>query len=324
MNNKTCSIITPCFNNGKLIYRLLDSILLQDYPYIEMLIVDDGSTDTTKDVIKSYISKFNYKGYTLEYKYQNNQGQSVAINNALKWIKGEFLTWPDSDDFYNTNDAISKLIKKFSELPDDFGMIKTIPKFVNQDTLETINTNFVNDVQERQFEQALYNKNFPWPPGNYIIKMSAFDATNPQREIYTNKKAGQNWQMILPVLYSYKCYTLQENIFSVLVRNGSHSRTTFQNIRAEIEQANTYEQTILKTLDRIQEMPETERNIYKKKIIQKYAHIKFLISCSYQDIKMSRKYKDEIIKSNSKLSLKESLKFFLIKFPLLYSLLQRL
>lgn len=42
---------------------------------------------------------FEKRGYSLEYYYQSNQGQSAAINNALKWVKGEFLAWPDSDDF---------------------------------------------------------------------------------------------------------------------------------------------------------------------------------------------------------------------------------
>lgn len=56
------SIITPCYNGEKLIHRLLDSILSQDYPSIEMIIVDDGSKDKTHDVIENYINKFKQKG----------------------------------------------------------------------------------------------------------------------------------------------------------------------------------------------------------------------------------------------------------------------
>ena len=55
------SIITPCFNGEHLIFRLLDSVLKQDYQQIEMIVVDDGSMDKSKDVILSYVDKFTIK-----------------------------------------------------------------------------------------------------------------------------------------------------------------------------------------------------------------------------------------------------------------------
>ena len=55
MQKELVSIITPCYNTGHLIHRLLESVLIQDYPHVEMLVVDDGSTDKTKDVILSYL-----------------------------------------------------------------------------------------------------------------------------------------------------------------------------------------------------------------------------------------------------------------------------
>ena len=113
MNDKEfslVSLITPCYNGEKHIGRLLNSILEQTYPNIEHYVIDDGSTDNTADVIKSYIEKYEAKGYSLTYVFQNNSGQSVAINNGLKLIKGEYLLWPDSDDYYSCIDSISILI----------------------------------------------------------------------------------------------------------------------------------------------------------------------------------------------------------------------
>jgi glycosyltransferase involved in cell wall biosynthesis len=100
MEENLVSLLTPMYNTDKYIHRLLDSVLSQDYPSIEMIIIDDGSTDNSKDIVKSYIQPFAEKGYTLKYVYQENQGQSVAIKNGLQLISGEFLAWPDSDDFY--------------------------------------------------------------------------------------------------------------------------------------------------------------------------------------------------------------------------------
>ena len=66
------SIVTPCYNSAPFIRPLLDSILLQDYPAIEMFAIDDGSTDDTDQIIKAYIPRFQERGYTLTYLYQEN------------------------------------------------------------------------------------------------------------------------------------------------------------------------------------------------------------------------------------------------------------
>ncbi|MCS3232628.1 glycosyltransferase [Bacteroides thetaiotaomicron] len=91
MSSRLVSVVTPCYNAGSFIHRLLDSILDQDYLYLEMYIVDDGSTDNTKSVVDEYVLKFVDKGYSLTYIYQENSGQSVAINKALKLVRG--ITW---------------------------------------------------------------------------------------------------------------------------------------------------------------------------------------------------------------------------------------
>ena len=58
MEKELVSILTPCYNGEKFISRLLDSILLQDYGNIEFIVVDDGSVDSSKEVIESYKKKF--------------------------------------------------------------------------------------------------------------------------------------------------------------------------------------------------------------------------------------------------------------------------
>ena len=58
MQKGLITILTPCYNTGNILYRLLDSILMQDYPSVEMFAINDGSSDNTESVIKSYIPKF--------------------------------------------------------------------------------------------------------------------------------------------------------------------------------------------------------------------------------------------------------------------------
>ena len=68
------SIITPCYNGEKHVHRLLESVLNQTYTNIELILVDDGSTDETKKIVLSYQEKFTEKKLKLNYIYQENKG----------------------------------------------------------------------------------------------------------------------------------------------------------------------------------------------------------------------------------------------------------
>lgn len=88
------TVIIPCFNYGWILSETLDSLLQQTYQYWEAIIVDDGSTDNTKDVAASYVnldSRFRYI-------YQNNSGLSEARNTGLRLAQGEYIQLLDADD----------------------------------------------------------------------------------------------------------------------------------------------------------------------------------------------------------------------------------
>lgn len=66
-----------------------------------MICIDDGSTDNTAELIKSYKRRFLEAGIELIYEYQKNQGVGAAMNAGLKLFTGDFLCWADPDDFLN-------------------------------------------------------------------------------------------------------------------------------------------------------------------------------------------------------------------------------
>src|SRR6056297_1667054 len=95
-NAPLISIITPAYNRGKFIGDAIESVIHQNYPFFEHIIVDDGSTDNTRELVRQYQKR----EPRIFYYYQENQGQSAARNNALARSKGVFVCFLDSDDYW--------------------------------------------------------------------------------------------------------------------------------------------------------------------------------------------------------------------------------
>lgn len=303
------SLLTPCYNTGVIVHRLLDSVLMQTYPNLEMIVIDDGSSDNSAEVIKSYIDKFEEKGYSLKYVYQENSGQSVAIKEGLKMVKGEYLLWPDSDDYYRDADTIEVLVRTLQGLPEEYAMVRTWINFIGEDSLETIEV-VGPGRPEANFEDCLYGRNFYFPPGHVIVKFNKLKEVSPL-EIYTDKNAGQNWQLYLPILYHFKCKTIPEAKYNVLCRTDSHSRGHFNTCTKQIEKLKSYEATIVSTLEIIKGMPEVECAHYIKEIHQKYALERFDIATDNVESRYIKENKTQLDVLGYKLSGKRKLKYFL-------------
>ena len=94
------SAVIPTYNRGHLLKNAIDSILAQTYPVHEIIIVDDGSTDGTGEMIQNYINERSAAASQIRYFYQKNQGQSVAYNKGLERANGEWIAFQNSDDVW--------------------------------------------------------------------------------------------------------------------------------------------------------------------------------------------------------------------------------
>src|SRR5438034_4668818 len=86
------SIIIPTYNRARTIERAIDSALKQSYPNIEIIVIDDGSTDDTGDVLKKYDRRIRI------YMHETKKGVTSAKNSGLDQIRGKWFTILDSDD----------------------------------------------------------------------------------------------------------------------------------------------------------------------------------------------------------------------------------
>lgn len=104
MNNELISIIIPVYNSEKYIERCIESVLNQTYQNIEIVIVNDGSIDSSEALIEKYLDK----DKRIIIINQKNCGVSAARNNGIKKSSGKYITFIDSDDYYE-DDAIETL-----------------------------------------------------------------------------------------------------------------------------------------------------------------------------------------------------------------------
>src|SRR5690554_2314431 len=107
--NALVSVIVPVYNRAHLVKETIDSILSQTYKPVEIILINDGSTDNSLSVLKNYERKFPEQVRIID---QENQGQIVARNNGIGIAQGEYIAFLDSDDVW-IDDKLERQIPLF-------------------------------------------------------------------------------------------------------------------------------------------------------------------------------------------------------------------
>lgn len=161
-SNSLVSVIIPCYNQGHYLKESIGSVLAQTYQPIEIVVVDDGSTDNTYEIAKTYPS--------VKYVYQENGGLSAARNTGIDNSMGDFLVFLDSDDWL-LPEAIAVNIEHLQENPEAVfvsGSHKkisadgVIPEIRTQISLkpyhQLLHQNYIGMIAAVMFRRAIFNQ----------------------------------------------------------------------------------------------------------------------------------------------------------------------
>jgi len=161
------SVIMPAYNAQKFITEAVQSVLNQTYSNFELVVVDDGSTDGTKNIV------FSFKDERIKYFYHENSGLAATHNTGIKNSKGLFLVKLDSDDMM-TADFIAAHLAEFEKHPD-------VDLVYCDDCLVEENSNPIRVIERHEYTDRrllirdLFHSGFPVVPFRTCIRRSVFD-----------------------------------------------------------------------------------------------------------------------------------------------------
>ncbi len=206
------SVIIPTYNHEDFISKAIDSVLDQTYKDLEIIVVDDGSTDNTRYVIKKYDEK-------VKYIFQANRGLASARNTGILASKGEFIAFLDADDIWLPSKLelqIELMLKAGS-----IGAVGCAGYFL--DRRERIIGRF--GVQNRTSKEKLLNKlstnNIVNAGGSAIlVRRECFEKVGLFDEGLT---AVEDWDMWLRIAVLYEIKFVQERLVKIRMRSESMS-----------------------------------------------------------------------------------------------------
>lgn len=214
------SIIIPNFNHARFVGEAINSVLQQDYEDVEIIVVDDGSTDDSREVIARY-------GNKVKYIYQENAGLSAARNTGIRASKGEFIGVLDADDMYEST-FISALVSVLNANMDADGVYCGY-QFVDQENnlLPQIEN---RPVQSDELYKMLLDGNF-FVPESVFLRRYVYDDVGLFDEAL---RACEDWDVWLRATKKFRIIHASEVLTRHRILAGSMSTDPLRMLTARL------------------------------------------------------------------------------------------
>lgn len=282
-NNPLVSIVVPCYNHESYIQDCITSIINQDYADIELIVIDDGSSDKSVEKIQSMIPACQKRFVRFEFRHRKNLGLSSTLNEGLEWCEGEYYFSTASDDVLldKKTSLLVNVMQKDKRIVGAFGSMLLIDD-ANKDigqalVLEGIHT----------FNDIIMNESVPGAPASFFRRSSILNLGG-----YPKNIKMEDWYMWLKLTENGD---LLRSVRSPVVKYRLHNTNTAKNYRLMHEQ-------------RLMILSEYSTHALYKKALSRAYLVSASQSSSFSDffftVEMLMKAKDEKISTRIKYFIK--------------------
>jgi len=216
-NKPLVSVIVPVYNIEKYLSVCIDSILCQTYSHIEVLLVDDGSTDKSGNICDQYLEIDD----RIRVFHKNNGGLSDARNFAIERATGEYLSFVDSDDWIS-NEMIQEIMRGVLEIDAEIGICGFRRVYKNR-TIDVYTCDSGGYSSDVAFAKLLRNKEIQDHACTKIFKKSLFEGIKfPVGKIYEDIRT--TYKLFLK---AKRIYAINKPLYNYRQRKSSIARDSF-------------------------------------------------------------------------------------------------
>ena len=219
-DNPTVSVIIPTYNRAHLIGKAIKSVLNQTYQDFEIIVVDDGSTDNTGEIVKSF------DNFKIRYiSNSNNRGASAARNTGIRASQGEYIALLDSDDEW-LPEKLDKQIKVLQNKSPEVGVAYSDVLYIDKNG-KNMNRKLSNPGKEGYIYEDLLGENYVGTPSALLIKKECFNRVGLFDDLLN---AQDDWDMWIRIAKYYRFAFIKVP----LVKYRLHSNRISENLELKI------------------------------------------------------------------------------------------
>ena len=209
--NPVVTVVIPCHNHADMLGNAIDSVTMQDYRPIQIMVVDDGSSDNPESVVEE---KLNSDIAINIIRSENPKGPSAARNAGIEeaWDSTGLFMMLDADDLYLAG-KISKSVKKYQEYPEQIGIVYTDALIKNINTKTKIQE-YRRPFSRKELEMECIISNTPLITKNAFVKCGGYDE---------QMRTAEDWDLWLRITESFVAVHIPEtlHVYHVTGKNSS-------------------------------------------------------------------------------------------------------
>ncbi|MEN8383188.1 glycosyltransferase [Acinetobacter radioresistens] len=211
------SVVVACYNHEKFVQDCIDSILRQTYQNIELIIIDDGSTDNSVKKIKEMVEQCKQRFTRFEFRYRPNKGLTATLNEALEWCKGEYYSPFASDDIMLPEKI--KIQVNYLEKERDICAVFGNVNYIDEENREKINHPI--KAQEYVFDKIFLNECTFYAPTQML-------RLNIVKELggYNSNILVEDWYMWLKIAKKGKIFCLSQKLALYRIHSTNSTKNT--------------------------------------------------------------------------------------------------